>query len=208
MAVESIIAIAKLISEIPRIVESITLIVSQLQGRWREKEAIETLKRLTNQVGDKLKDFATLGHSIRDYSKLMGIATNINNRIDYILTSIIPEIKNAEKDKDKKTHLNFLNTVWKIDVQTSSNDLFEYFNMECYIDKIDEGVIKTLIEQSKKAFTLAEDAIKEEEFDKLEENLKDIYLILIKISGLCVTRLDKITEKCIAYEYEGTGSKI
>lgn len=198
------VAILEVISEIPAIVDGIATLASTLKGGRRESEDIEKLRADSNKAKEKLKKFGIIGHCIRDYSKLSGLSTYNNNRVDFILKSVIPKVTMAgDQEAIMLERKNTLKEEYERVREVFSGELFKYFIVKRYIDGEDIGELKTLIGQIDNALVKGEGHIDHEEYKKLEDILKkEVSNKLSSISGLCTIKIDNITERLIAYEFQ------
>lgn len=203
-----IVTILEIISKIPSIIDEITRLASQLRLGYRGSGDINKLRQELDDLMKKLKEHGTLGYSVKDYVGLLGISTDNNNSVDFILKSLIPRVKETEDQEAKELGVEKkLGDILKEDYEHHvyikfTKGLNTFFTVERYIDKGDKEKIETLLRQIDNALSKGRAHMEHGDYEKLEYVLKDVWTKLTEISGLCTTRIDNITERLIAYKYQ------
>lgn len=196
MAVE-LKTIVEILTTIPNIINSLVGLSSELKiGVGGSKRAWNEMQAKLDELREKLKDFGTLGHFVRDYVMLLGISTDNNNRVDHIIKTMIPY---AKKSPDKVGAKKMLQTEYERMCQDFSKGLKLFFNVTRYVDKGDVGTISTYISQINDALNQCNPYLEKNYYDQCEKLLKDSSSKLMNISGLCTTKIESITEQLISY---------
>ena len=198
MSVE-LVAVMKTVEMMPTIINGLVTLASQLKvGLGGSKRVRDQINRDLNKAKEMLKEFSILGHSVKDYTAMLGLSTDNNNRVDYLIKSMIPY---ARTSSDQKGAKHLLEREYDRVHQNFSKRLFIFFSVKRYIDQRDEGKISAFIDAINNALNQAEPYIKHADYDSLEELLKEASSKLIAIAGICTTKIDTITERLIAYEF-------
>lgn len=196
--VVDLLTVMKIVESMPTIINGLVTLASQLKVGWGGSKKIrKQLEQDLKRAKQTLKEFSTLGRFVKDYSALLGLSTDNNNRIDYIIKSMIPYAKTSS---DQKGAMHFLEREFDRVHQDFSKGLLIFFSVQRYIDRRDEGKISTFIDEIETALSQAEPYLEHIDFDSLEKLLKEVSGKLVLIAGICATKTTAITERLIAFE--------
>lgn len=178
--------ILKIISEIPGIVGKLKL------GFGRKGEV--------NEMREALKKFGRVGHTIKDYTDLLSYSSEINNKTDVIIIIYLPEVNIENKEGSGDSMKKLLVSIYKDLHDFCQKKLFVFFNSSRFIDMEDKGKIKARIDDIKTNLIKGGELLNGEEYDKLENRLRDISEKCIEIASLCNPRIYAIADKLKDYE--------
>lgn len=183
--------VLKAVSSIPSIVNIVKNMASGINVGFLGKGDIKELNNKIELIKSSMKQFGILGNSIKDYIDILGLATDLNNRVDNMLKSTIPIITKTEVSNEILRR--------EYDTMTFEFDrhLEKFFIVERNIDQIDEGKIRESIKNINNY--LIQGSTVTDEYEKLEKLLKDVSNQLNNISGISTTKINEITKHLIAY---------
>lgn len=183
--------VLKAVSSIPSIANIIRSLALEIRIGPLGKGNIKELNNRIKEIKSNMKEFGILGNSIKDYIDILGLATDLNNRVDNLLKSTIPIITKTGVSNELLKR-EYDNMHFEFD-----KHLEKFFIVERNIDQIDVGKITESVKNINNCLIQGAEVI--DEYDKLEKLLKDVSNQLNNISGISTTKINEITKHLIAY---------